>query len=95
MNTTLKDFGKSVLEDKIMEELAFFTASIKEKGSENTTDRFRSTLDIAVANVIGSIVWGYRSDYDDPAIKKHLEMKKQMLSLVGSSGAIVAFPFLK
>ncbi len=84
--------GKSMLEGKITEELNFFIARLKE--FEGPVD-LRFTVQISVSNIIGSIVWGYRSDYDDPAYIKTMKMLTYNSEKVGSSGALVAFPFLK
>ncbi len=96
LNTTLKDFGmgKSILENTITTELAFLKRTIKDLGSGEPVDP-RYAITVAVANVIGSITWGCRSNHADPAFERQIETRSQMTKLVGTSAATFAFPFLK
>ncbi|KAK2183890.1 hypothetical protein NP493_293g04077 [Ridgeia piscesae] len=62
---TLKDFGvgKSSLEEKIKEELDFFAAEIHSKGGEPFD--LKMLIENAVSNIMCSMVFGERYDYDD------------------------------
>ncbi len=84
--------GKSMLEGKIAEELNYFIVRLKE--FEGPMDP-RFTVQITVANVIGSIVWGCRSEYDDPKFLKSIELMIYNFRVAGNSGALIAFPFLQ
>ncbi|KAK2183887.1 hypothetical protein NP493_293g04044 [Ridgeia piscesae] len=66
---TLKDFGvgKSSLEEKIKEELDFFAAEIHSKGGEPFDPKL--LIENAVSNIMCSMVFGERYDYDDEEFK--------------------------
>ncbi len=50
---------------------------------------------MTVANVISNVVWGKRSDYDDPRFMKYMSIMNDNFEALAASGALVAFPFLK
>ena len=93
--TVLKDLGigKSVIEQKIVEELSFFTERLKEL-STSPFDR-RDTLQVAVANVIGNVIWGKRKDYTDMEFNQFMNMLRTSFMIVGNMGALTVLPFLR
>ncbi|XP_072337674.1 cytochrome P450 2K1-like [Scyliorhinus torazame] len=95
--TTLRDFGmgKKIIEDKIIEETNFLIKIFESyKGhSFNPTVKLNS----AVANMICSIVFGDRFDYED---EKFVSLVKRVSENVQLGGTAVvqlynAFPFLR
>ncbi len=95
VHTALKDFGmgRSLLEGKIAEELSHFTARLRQLAPGPFNPRF--TLQMTVANVIGSIVWGHRRGYDDPEFLLYMKIMARSFQIIDSAGALNAFPFLK
>ena len=91
----LKDLGigKSVIEQKIVEELSFFTERLKELSTSPFDPR--DTLQMTVANVIGNVIWGKRKDYADIELNQFMDMMRTNFSIVGSMGALSVLPFLR
>ena len=83
--------GKSIIEEKIVEELSFFT----EKLREMSTSPFdpRNVIQMTVANVIGNVIWGKRKDYSDVEFNWFLNMLRSNFTIVGNMGALTVFPF--
>ena len=52
-------------------------------------------IQAAVANVIHSLVFGCRTDYDDPEFGKYMQLMNNSFEMAGSSGALTVFPFLR
>ncbi|XP_050392965.2 cytochrome P450 2B4 [Patella vulgata] len=92
---TLREFGfgKTILEDKINEEIGYFVEMIgNQKGRE--FDMWRLTQ-ASVSNVISSLVYGQRFEYEDPIFKKFLEKVEENFSAVGSTAVMNFLPFLR
>ena len=91
----LKDLGigKSVIEQKIVEELSFFTERLKELSTSPFDPR--DTLQVAVANVIGNVIWGKRKDYTDMEFNQFMNMLRTSFMIVGNMGALTVLPFLR
>ncbi|XP_044147855.1 cytochrome P450 2K6-like [Bufo gargarizans] len=94
--TTLRDFGmgKSSLEEKVAEECTTvikYFATFKGKPFENLM-----ILNAAVANIIVSILLGYRMDYDDPQFKRLLYLTNENVRLLGAPMVSLfnIFPFI-
>ncbi|KAK6169281.1 hypothetical protein SNE40_020362 [Patella caerulea] len=92
---TLREFGfgKTILEDKINEEIRYFVEII---GNQNGRrfDMWRLTQ-ASVSNVISSLVYGQRFDYEDPIFKDFLEKVEENFSVVGSTVVMNALPILR
>ncbi|XP_032398641.1 cytochrome P450 2K1 isoform X1 [Etheostoma spectabile] len=82
--TNLRDFGmgKKASEDKIIEECDYLLKVFKKFKGE----AFDSTLHMnyAVSNIICSIVYGSRFEYDDPEFKALIDRTNRYVELVGS-----------
>ncbi|CAI9619546.1 unnamed protein product [Staurois parvus] len=94
--STLRDFGmgKRKIEDKITEECHSLVKTLKAykgKPFENTM-----IMNSAVANIIVSILLGYRFDYDDPKLSRLLTIINDVARISGSPMALLynAFPSL-
>ena len=85
--------GKSILEEKIVEELSFFTNRLKELSITPLDPRY--TIQMTVANVIGNVVWGKRSEYNDPGFINYMEIMNNSFENLTDSNALVVFPFLR
>uniref|UniRef100_UPI00398F1F2C uncharacterized protein n=1 Tax=Pristiophorus japonicus TaxID=55135 RepID=UPI00398F1F2C len=93
---TLRNFGmgKKTIEDKITEEAKFLVNEIK----SHQDQPFDTTLPItsAMANIICSIVFGERFDYEDKIFLTVTKLIRENFSLLGTSRVQMynAFPFL-
>ncbi|XP_069832032.1 cytochrome P450 2K6-like [Dendropsophus ebraccatus] len=94
--STLRDFGmgKSTIEEKIIAECVHLHnefASTKGKPFDNMM-----ILNASVANIIVSILLGYRMDYDDPQFKRLLSLINENVRLAGMPMVSLynIFPFL-
>ncbi len=94
-HSVLRDFGlgKSMLEDKIQEELTFFLDEL----ANNSRAPFdpHDLVQMAVSNIIYAMVFGARYDYESPKFKRYMEMMNENFEILGNSGALTVFPFLK
>ncbi|KAK6169268.1 hypothetical protein SNE40_020349 [Patella caerulea] len=70
---TLREFGfgRTVLEDKILEEIGYFVEVIGHHNGK--AFNMRRLTQASVSNVISSIVYGQRFDYGDPVFKDFVE----------------------
>ncbi|XP_067865509.1 cytochrome P450 2K1-like [Heterodontus francisci] len=97
MLSTLRDFGmgKKSVEEKIIEEAGFLVRKIESyKGQPFDTDVITN---FATANVICSIVFGDRFDYEDKTFLSIGNMVHESFRLLGSPMVQVfnAYPFLR
>ncbi|CAG5928473.1 unnamed protein product [Menidia menidia] len=95
--TNLRDFGmgKKVCEDKIIEECQHLTDEIKKyKGEAFDTTRL---MNYAISNIICSMIFGSRSEYDDAEFSNLVDRLNTTAQLLGSSSMQVynLFPFCK
>ncbi|XP_049445405.1 cytochrome P450 2K1-like [Epinephelus fuscoguttatus] len=83
--TNLRDFGmgKSACEDKIIEETGYLIEVFKKfKGEAMDTT---SSVNCAVSNIICSIVYGSRFEYDDPVFTSMVAQTNKRIQLMGSA----------
>ncbi|KAM9703187.1 cytochrome P450 2K1-like [Menidia menidia] len=95
--TNLRDFGmgKKVCEDKIIEECQHLTDEIKKyNGEAFDTTRL---MNYAISNIICSMIFGNRSEYDDAEFSNLVDRLNTTAQLLGSSSMQVynLFPFCK
>ncbi|KAK0150358.1 Cytochrome P450 2K1 [Merluccius polli] len=94
--TTLRDFGmgKKISEEKIIEECK----NLMEVFDQYEGKPFDTTQSInyAVSNIICSIVYGNRFEYDDPEFKTMVNRANETIRLVGSPSVQIynMFPWL-
>ncbi|XP_073442552.1 cytochrome P450 2K6-like [Dendrobates tinctorius] len=94
--STLRDFGmgKRTIEDKINEEINYLMTIFKSYKGEP----FNNTMIIntAVCNIIVSILFGHRFDYDDQKLHRLLKLVMENVKIIGSPMALLynAFPSL-
>ncbi|GLD57003.1 cytochrome P450 2K1-like isoform X1, partial [Lates japonicus] len=82
--TNLRDFGmgKKVCEDKIIEECHHLTEVFKKfKGEAFDTSQ---PVNCAVSNIICSMVYGSRFEYDDPEFTSMVDRTTKSIQLVGT-----------
>ncbi|XP_044025018.1 cytochrome P450 2K1-like isoform X1 [Siniperca chuatsi] len=94
--TNLRDFGmgKKACEDKIIEECDYLIEVFKKfKGEAFDTTQ---PINYAVSNIICSIVYGSRFEYDDPAFTSLVDRTNRNIQLVGSPSVQVynMFPLI-
>ncbi|XP_033989504.1 cytochrome P450 2K1-like isoform X3 [Trematomus bernacchii] len=83
--STLRDFGmgKRIAEQKILEECHHLTQMFEDhKGKPFDTAR---PLNYATSNIISSIVYGSRFEYNDPRFKEMVRRANQSICIVGSA----------
>ncbi|XP_077990656.1 cytochrome P450 2J6-like [Glandiceps talaboti] len=93
--STLRDFGmgKAVLEDKIMNEAnQLMTIFDNLKGNPINPSL---GVNLVATNVVASVSFGKRYDYDDPTFQKMNKLLQHSLSQTGSSLAAAFLPFLR
>ena len=64
---------------------------------ENTDKPFypQPLLQKSVANVIASVTFGKRMDYDDTMFTKYMKTFNRIMRKIGSNGIVNIFPFLR
>ncbi|XP_070704107.1 cytochrome P450 2K1-like [Pempheris klunzingeri] len=83
--STLKDFGmgKRLAEDKILEESRYLIQKFEEhKGKPFDTT---CPVNYATSNIISSIVYGSRFEYDDPRFTNMVRRASEVIRLTGSA----------
>ncbi|MBN3313987.1 CP2J2 protein, partial [Atractosteus spatula] len=82
--TTLKNFGmgKNILESFILEENRFLYKAFKEEHGRPFDPHF--LLNSAISNVICSMVFGHRFEYNDPRFQDILRRTDETFLLIGS-----------
>ncbi|XP_070779250.1 cytochrome P450 2K1-like [Enoplosus armatus] len=83
--TTLRDFGmgKRVAEDKILEECCHLIQMLEEhKGKPFDT---ACPLNYATSNIISSIVYGSRFEYNDPQFKSMVRRANENIRIAGTA----------
>ncbi|CAF89536.1 unnamed protein product, partial [Tetraodon nigroviridis] len=93
---SLRDFrmGRKVCEDKIFQECSYLMEVLKEWEGEpfDTTQ----PINFAVSNIICSMVYGSRFDYDDPEFTSLVDRTITIIQLAGSPSIMVYnnFPWI-
>nr|AGN04287.1 cytochrome P450 [Oryzias melastigma] len=83
--TNMRDFGmgKKACEDKITEECQYLLEVLKKfKGNAFDTTK---PVNYAVSNIICSMVYGSRFEYDDPKFTTMVDQTNRTIQLIGSS----------
>ncbi|XP_040298470.1 cytochrome P450 2A5-like [Bufo bufo] len=93
--STLRNFGmgKRSIEERIQEEARYLAEEIKKNGGTPFDPTYLLTL--AVSNVICSIVFGERFDYEDDKFRTLLTLLKEMVQLMSSAWGILLGIFPK
>ncbi|NXJ13791.1 CP2K6 protein, partial [Odontophorus gujanensis] len=82
--TKLRDFGmgKKAIEDHVVEEYGYLTDIIEsQKGKPFEMSQM---MNAAITNVIVSILFGKRFDYEDPTFKRLMSLMNENMKLFGS-----------
>ncbi|XP_073504152.1 cytochrome P450 2K4-like isoform X1 [Phyllobates terribilis] len=94
--STLRDFGmgKKSVESRIQDELMPLIDSIKSHNGKPFN--IHLLINSAVSNVICSIIFGKRFEYDDPTFQKLIKMLDEIPKLVGTPKVMLYdyYPFL-
>ncbi|XP_077345174.1 cytochrome P450 2K4-like [Lithobates pipiens] len=80
----LRDFGmgRKTIEDRIVEECGFFTKELK--SLEGKPEDLTIKTHFAIGNIIISIIFGHRFDYQHPILLRLLGLISENMKLVGS-----------
>ncbi len=94
-HSVLRGFGvgTNTLEQKIGEELSAFVRELGRKKCNSFDPRY--LVQVSVSNVICSIVFGTRYQYNDPHFKKYIEVLDETFKVLGDCGPLNVFPFLR
>ncbi|XP_050410871.1 cytochrome P450 2B4 [Patella vulgata] len=92
---TLREFGfgRTILEDKIHEEIGYLVEVIRQENGEKF-DMFRLSQK-GVSNIISSMVYGKRFEYDDPVFTGFLGELESLFQTIGFGSVLNVFPFLR
>ncbi|NXP44970.1 CP2K1 protein, partial [Heliornis fulica] len=94
--TTLRDFGmgKKAIEDRVVEEYGYLTDVIEARKGKPL--ELTLIMNAAVANVIVSILFGKRFEYEDPVFKRLVSLVNQNVRIFGTPSVSVynMFPIL-
>ena len=85
--------GRAVLEDRVNDEVGILICQLAHAQGE--TFNIYYTLRRAIANVISSLMFGARFEYDDPVLQKYLDFIQIIFEQAGAVGLLSFFPFLK
>ncbi|XP_072263486.1 cytochrome P450 2K4-like isoform X2 [Pyxicephalus adspersus] len=80
----LRDFGmgKKTIEDRIVEECGFFTKALE--SLDGKPEDLTIKTNFAIGNIIISIIFGHRFDYQHPILLRLVGLINENMSLVGS-----------
>ena len=96
-HTQLKKFGfgRPQMESFVQDEVRDLIATLKEKsaGGSNPVE-IGFDINVAVVNVIWSIITGERESHDDPRIREFLVAVNKGVELASTSGILLFMPFL-
>ncbi|ESP04755.1 hypothetical protein LOTGIDRAFT_229889 [Lottia gigantea] len=85
--------GKANLEEKIQGEIECFTEHIRKFDGKNIN--IITLVQASIANVIGSVVFGKRFEYDDELFKNFLYKMEENMTTLGGTNIITYFEFLR
>ena len=86
-------FGRTILEDKILEEVDFFIKEIEKNADKPLYPQ--PFLQKSVANVISSVTFGKRMDYEDPVFTKYMTIFNRTITVIGNNGVVNMFPIVR
>ncbi|CAJ0928395.1 unnamed protein product, partial [Ranitomeya imitator] len=92
MLSTLRDFGmgKKSMEARIQDELMPLIESFRSHNGKPFNTHI--VINTAISNVICSIIFGKRFEYDDPEFEKLIKIVDENVNLVGSPKVLVRKP---
>ncbi|KAK6170952.1 hypothetical protein SNE40_019230 [Patella caerulea] len=92
---TLREFGfgKTILEDKVHEEIGYYI-EVVDTHNGRPFDMCRLTQ-AAASNIISSLVYGNRFDYDNLVFKEYLNGVDEMFEDLGSTAVLNFLPVLR
>ncbi|KAK6169265.1 hypothetical protein SNE40_020346 [Patella caerulea] len=92
---TLREFGfgRTVLEDRILEEIGYFVEAIGQHNGK--AFNMRRLIQASVSNVISFIVYGQRFDYGDPVFEDFVEKLEEIFAVSGFVGLLNFLPILR
>ncbi|XP_056419967.1 cytochrome P450 2K4-like [Hyla sarda] len=95
--STLRDFGmgKRTIEDRIIEECGFLIKKLESLEGKPTDLTMKTNS--AIGNIIISIIFGHRFDYQDPNLHKIMRIIDQNMRLLGSASIAIynVLPFFQ
>ncbi|XP_033761725.1 cytochrome P450 2J6-like [Pecten maximus] len=86
-------FGKKSLEGRVLEEAEAFLSVIEKQNG--TPYSATSIIQVMISNIICSIVFGERFDYDDNKFKKLLDMLEELGRLNPIAGVMNVIPWIR
>ncbi len=94
-HTVLRKYGmgKSIIEDKIKDEISFLLSGIQDTQSMQFDPR--DYIELAVANITCSILFGDRYEYSNSRVHTYVDTMNTNIELLGPAGILNMFPALK
>ena len=91
----LRDFGmgRTLMEDRVQDEVRALLQRVESHGGAPFNPQILLTN--AVSNVICSLVFGKRYDYDDETFKSYIGRLNDHVKYIGRTQLINVFPFLR
>ncbi|ESO84051.1 hypothetical protein LOTGIDRAFT_155365 [Lottia gigantea] len=86
-------FGKTSFEDKVHKEIDSFLNVIDNLNGRDVDPK--RMIPTAISNIICSIVFGDRFEYDDPLFNKFLDIFDENLKMVGGTSFLNFYPLLQ
>uniref|UniRef100_A0A3B4ZWG4 Cytochrome P450 2K1-like n=1 Tax=Stegastes partitus TaxID=144197 RepID=A0A3B4ZWG4_9TELE len=94
--TTLKDFGmgRRISEGRITEECQYLIEEFEQHKGKPFSNA--QAIHYAASNIISTLMFGKRFDYDDPVLRAMVEADKETIHLTGSASIMIynVFPWL-
>ncbi|XP_046583890.1 cytochrome P450 2C15-like [Haliotis rubra] len=93
--TTLREFGfgRSILEEKIQQELNTLLEAFEEEGSEEFD--CKRPIHNATSNIVADLCFGKHYEYNDPRFVKLLDAVEDIFSIMGTSNILDVFPAVR
>ncbi len=85
--------GQPIMEDKIKDEISFFINRVEDMNQKAFDPHY--AVMCTVSNVVASLVYGKRFQYDDPVFIKLMDIMETSFKIVGNSGPLTVFPILR
>ena len=94
-HTVLKDFGmgKNIMQEKVTEEIQALIEVLSQRDGQSMNTL--QSIYGAVTNIIYSLIFGERCEYDNPKFIKYMDDIHTNEEHIMNAGPVAVFPFLR